>query len=387
MLRAGEIEAFENELPIFVKTSGNRIAPVLIAYAMKKRRDGDINESLETLQRVLADYPSVREEALWAIGWTQYIAGDYEKARETLSQMTSSYTDPRYVYWKTKCSELLGDTKSPKTTSVKEGGHRDFYAILSLLKDNRSPKKINRNALKPITTTGLSEKTDALAELGFKSEAVFELIYQARRSTEQRETIAISAYLKRLGEEKMSINIVTKVPYREEIHELYYPLSYWAFVEEAAGKNGVDPLLVLSVIREESRFDPQARSIAGALGLMQLMPQTAARFSRHALKAHKLPANLQDARLNIQIGTYYLSQLLKTFQSIPPALAAYNAGEDAVKSWLSRGNYKTVDEFIEDIPYDETRNYVKRVLNTYFEYLRASEGMDLEKTRKQLGAL
>ncbi|HCL80849.1 MAG TPA: hypothetical protein DHW81_01010 [Nitrospiraceae bacterium] len=158
-------------------------------------------------------------------------------------------------------------------------------------------------------------------------------------------------------------------------------------MEEASGKNNIDPLLVLSVMREESRFDTEARSIAGALGLMQLMPATAQRLDRHVKLNIKHTAQLHDARTNILIGSYYLKQLLKTFNSAPAAIAAYNAGEDAVKEWLRKNTYSTIDEFIEDIPYDETRNYVKRVLTTYFEYMRAIKDTDISTVKKHIGAL
>ena len=84
------------------------------------------------------------------------------------------------------------------------------------------------------------------------------------------------------------------------------------------------------------------------------------------------PRDLLDAKNNLHVGTYYLSNLLKEFGSYPYAIAAYNAGEDIVKKWIHRGGYKSADEFIEDIPYEETRNYVKRVLTSFFEYKRIS---------------
>ena len=100
------------------------------------------------------------------------------------------------------------------------------------------------------------------------------------------------------------------------------------------------------------------------------MPRTARRYNKN-IKAHlKNAPELCDARTNIMLGSSYLKQLLDKLGSVPLALASYNGGEDAVRDWLKNGKYRTVDEFIEDIPYNETRNYVKKVLTTYFEYLR-----------------
>ncbi len=117
------------------------------------------------------------------------------------------------------------------------------------------------------------------------------------------------------------------------------------------------------------------------------MPSTAHKFDKHVKIALKNAGQLHDAKTNILIGSYYLKHLVKTFNSIPLAIAAYNAGEEAVREWLKKGSYTTVDEFIEDIPYDETRNYVKRVLTTYFEYMRASRDTDVYAAKKYIGNL
>jgi soluble lytic murein transglycosylase len=103
------------------------------------------------------------------------------------------------------------------------------------------------------------------------------------------------------------------------------------------------------------------------------MPQTASRISAHARVSLKHSEDLYDIRTNVFIGTYYLKSLINHFDSVPLAIAAYNAGAEAVKDWLTAGRYLSADEFIEDIPYDETRNYVKKVMTSYFEYMRQND--------------
>jgi soluble lytic murein transglycosylase len=125
-------------------------------------------------------------------------------------------------------------------------------------------------------------------------------------------------------------------------------------------------------MREESTFDPNARSTAGAVGLMQLMPQTAFSLDGNLQLGITNSSQVCNINNNIHLGTYYLSILIKEFGSYTYALAAYNAGEEQVRKWTQKGNYKSIDEFIEDIPYSETRNYVKRVMTTFFEYKRFS---------------
>jgi soluble lytic murein transglycosylase len=209
-----------------------------------------------------------------------------------------------------------------------------------------------------------------LEDLGFKSEALSEIIITANRNLPELEIACLSFYVKKMSDFKTSISIANRITYREDLHELYYPPAYWDVVEDAARTNDIDPLLILSIMREESRFAPEARSVAGALGLLQLMPQTASRMSARAHVSLKHSDDLYDIRTNVFIGTYYLKSLINHFDSVPLAIAAYNAGEEAVKDWLTAGRYKSADEFIEDIPYDETRNYVKKVITSYFEYMR-----------------
>jgi soluble lytic murein transglycosylase len=151
-------------------------------------------------------------------------------------------------------------------------------------------------------------------------------------------------------------------------HEILYPLAYWSTVKDVSARYGLDPFLLLSVMREESHFDPMAVSSAGAIGLMQLMPYTARRTARRLDLEIDGAKSIHEIENNITLGAYYLSGLLDRFRSVTPALAAYNAGERRVKRWLRQGQYEALDEFIEDIPFDETRNYVKRIVTTYYRY-------------------
>ena len=173
-----------------------------------------------------------------------------------------------------------------------------------------------------------------------------------------------------LGAYEQVVRLAARVPYNEKVHRFVYPLAYDESITKLSRKYRIDPHLVLSVIREESRFDRDARSPAGALGLMQLMPYTAQRLDRILRVGIKGTHDILDVNNNLHLGIYYLSQLVREFGSYPPAVAAYNAGEKAVRKWKKLGNYPSSDVFIEDIPYSETKKYVKRVLTTYFQYKR-----------------
>ena len=401
LFRIGDIDTFESELPEFVKTGDKRFASLLIAYGTKTRRDGNIEKALEVFNNTLSKYPSEKEDILWAKGWTYYLSGEYKNASELFSQLYDAHGGSKYLYWKNRCAEKSGSAHP--SAHKKTVAYRDYYGFLSMLKEDsglqalsamaeagakEKTQKVKIDVLQsPRSLSPSLERVDILIKLGLKREAVSELIYMSKKNTNPGNIVNLSSYLKNLGNHKMAVNLVSRIPYAENLHELLYPPAFSEEVEEASGKNNIDPLLVLSVMREESRFDTEARSIAGALGLMQLMPATAQRLDRHVKLNIKHTAQLHDARTNILIGSYYLKQLLKTFNSAPAAIAAYNAGEDAVKEWLRKNTYSTIDEFIEDIPYDETRNYVKRVLTTYFEYMRAIKDTDISTVKKHIGAL
>ncbi len=220
------------------------------------------------------------------------------------------------------------------------------------------------------------DRIEALCDLGLSQEALLELIHISKEIGSIEELLYICSKLQELGEYKHLVRLVEKVPYMEELHQFRYPLAYKEIIEDLSVKYNIDPFLVLSVVREESRFDPEIKSIAGAIGLMQLMPKTAFRLDSKLKLGIKGTHELVDIKKNLHIGIFYLSNLIKEFGSYTYAIAAYNAGEEIVKKWLQNRNYKSVDEFIEDIPYSETRNYAKRVISTFFEYKRFSSMKD-----------
>ncbi len=386
LLRAGDMKTFESELQALMKSSDKRIAEVLVNYGSRKRREGDSKEALRIFAHVMARHPSAKEEALWATAWTYFLSREYEKAYTTFSRLYETFGDSRYLYWKVRSSDITGRSKKQGEQLYKNGvNYRDFYAFLSILRDDKRVPPVITSARKPLSVP-FSERVDILTTLGLTAEATEELLYRSKRpNTSPDELVYISSYLNKLGDYRAALSLLGRVPYAESLHELFYPLAYAMEVEKAAEQNGIDPLLILSVIREESRFGHDARSIAGACGLMQLMPRTADKLCKSMNIPLVAPQKLYDAETNILLGARYLRNLLKTYNSIPEALAAYNAGENIVNNWLNNATYISVDEFIEDIPYRETRNYVKRVMTTYFEYLRASQGVDVQRIRSDLG--
>ena len=146
-----------------------------------------------------------------------------------------------------------------------------------------------------------------------------------------------------------------------------YPLPYEALLRREAAKNGLDSSLVAGLIRQESTFDTEAVSRAGALGLMQVLPSTGKSLAKQ-LRLHYAQKKLFDAEFNLTVGTVYFKQLLRASGGVEQALAAYNAGEDRIAVWSAERKYDEVPELVESIPITETREYVQIVLRNAQAY-------------------
>jgi soluble lytic murein transglycosylase len=147
-----------------------------------------------------------------------------------------------------------------------------------------------------------------------------------------------------------------------------YPVPYWNEIQRWSSQHTVNPVLALALMRQESRFEPRIKSVVGATGLMQLMPETAAEVATQIkLKKYQLE-NPDD---NIRLGTWYLNSTHQTYQGNSMlAIASYNAGPGSVTQWLKTLNTQDADAFVETIPFDETQGYVKSVLENYWNYAR-----------------
>ena len=144
---------------------------------------------------------------------------------------------------------------------------------------------------------------------------------------------------------------------------ILFPEPYWTIIKQESAKNGLDPYLVASLIRQESEFNPSVISYANAWGLMQLLPSVGKQLAREEGLTHFQTFQLLDPETNIRLGTRYLKQTLDRFNGVPEyALAAYNAGESRVVDWQSAGPYSGMDEFVESIPFTQTREYVQAIL-------------------------
>jgi len=150
-----------------------------------------------------------------------------------------------------------------------------------------------------------------------------------------------------------------------------FPRPYWDALRRYSDENSLDPYLVASLIRQESEFNPAAISHANAYGLMQLLPRTGKGEAKKQGLQHYNTDSLLDPTTNIELGTHYFRQMVDHFGGqIEYALAAYNAGEERVEDWRASGTYRDIDEFVESIPFTETREYVQAIVRNAEVYKR-----------------
>ena len=148
-----------------------------------------------------------------------------------------------------------------------------------------------------------------------------------------------------------------------------YPMKYSEYVYKYSEEYNVDPLMVFAIIKAESNFNPNVVSSSKAIGLMQLMDATAEELARKLDISFEKESSLYDPELNIKLGTKYFSDLLKEYkQNTLLALTSYNAGKGNVKRWIEQGVIKEDGSDIENIPYKETNNYVRKIVRDYKIY-------------------
>ncbi len=375
---------FEKRYP-----DNRRLALLFLMEADELRRKGRLSDAAKSYREVVKHFADKAEEALWGLAWMNYMSGDYKDALAYFSEL-AAYAKSRdyykYIYWKARTEEKLfagcnmeaqrgksGDTENVcnkiKPDPFSElTADESYYGYLIRLRSSAHELPERVRISKPARPEGKTyERIDALVSLGMKEEAAKEIADSLKRAKKRRELFYLGYMAMKL--EKYKDVIAFAEPRKDrEFLPYSYPLGFRDIVTRAADSENLDAHLIAALIREESRYDPEVISWAGAVGLMQLMPSTADILKDDMDMEIEDHSGLQDAGKNISLGTHYFSRLVRNFNNIPLAIAAYNAGEKTLRKWMSRFNDHDIPEFIENIPYKETRRYVKKVLKSYWQY-------------------
>lgn len=356
---------------------------------------GQQEAAVRTYRRLFAKehrYSRFRDEAAWRLAWIHHRRSDHATARTLFHEIAGRGGDLKAAasFWEARTAETLKELVTARRLyrRVVRKDPESYYAVLATrrleglgvtLPDSLPPERPEKKA-------GEKEKVGAprlgaragfhlvrartLARLGLNRLAHPELDHVRRHSkfTAGLRLLLMREYARTHAHHR-SLSLALQSPPSPETLRLRYPLAHWDAVRRYAAENGLDPCLVLSLIRQESMFKPRAVSPANAHGLMQLLHETARTEASKIGLPEPQARQLFDPELNIRLGVHHLKGLLEDYaHSRAKALAAYNAGREAVERWTRDLGSADDVEFIERISYRETRRYVKAVLRNYHAY-------------------
>jgi soluble lytic murein transglycosylase len=337
--------------------------------------------------------------AHWRAGWLSYRQGLYADAERIFDEQIRLYPGATEtvsaLYWRGRLYEMqdhmLAQAAADYRTLVRAYQHF-FYAQMARQRlaalGNAPPvaaPQLDRIQAPPVPLLVESFPADSphlakarlLVNAGLNEYIAQEIAADPDASSwsDLAEAQIYSSY----GETFRAMRAMKKaLPYAatasiESIPLLYwrilFPQAWWETIKAESAKNNLDPYLVAALIRQESEFNPSAISKANACGLMQLLPSVGKAMAREEGISHFESYQLLDPETNIRLGTRYLRKAMDKFGGVEEyALAAYNAGDDRVLEWQAAGPYHGIDEFVESIPFTETREYVEGILRNEETY-------------------
>lgn len=360
----------------------------LIGINLEER--GEDAAALKVYARLIRNYPNsgLGDTARWQRAWLYYRQGNLTRAEHELEHILKDYPESpqtaQALYWRGRMLEKMGKSDLAKQVYqrvVQEATLDPYYEWRARERLSLKPQQFSPELPPPTENPGppALAKARELSQLGIWEDAAAEYWEAA---TADRDQISLQweacQALVRANEFEKVVQIARSAVYtlledggRDEALPTFgsflYPRGFWPWIDQYVKETPLDPYFVTALIREESAFSPKAVSRAGARGLMQLMPRTAARVAKEIDLPD--PVDLNAPGHNIALGIRYLAGLHQQFGgNLVLTLAAYNAGPHAVQRWLTDGSIQDPETFVEEIPYRETREYVKRVLGSYDRY-------------------
>lgn len=335
-------------------------------------------QAIKTYDLLIRSYPRNKyaEDGAWNLGWIYYRKGQYREAHGTFSAFTnsdSSFNASNAKYWKARTLEKQGkhDEAHMQYRELAGSTTPTYHTYLAQKKSGYTPTFTNISpesvTLGP-KATQRKNKAQMLINLGMPEEAQLEIVAMEDEANTKEELVIVSLLYSEVDDYYQSIKVAQGLGL-PQANRLSYPKGFKEFVGPYSKKYGVDELLVYSIIREESRFQKDVVSPADAVGLMQLIPPTARTVARQIGINGFSTAMLTIPRINIEMGIFYFKQVLDKFNGdVELALASYNAGPHRAADWKTRFYGLEKDEFIEEVPFRETRNYIRRILRSYGAY-------------------
>ena len=395
LMRRGDNAAARNAFlraeTTFPREGGSDEAGYLAAWlAMSAGDDGAAAAAFETFE-LRHPESRKRDEARWFRGFTLLRRGALDDARSTFRSLVADFPRsqlvPQATYWATRAAQLEGTRDAGPAVDLAaeyraliESSSASLYARLAVERlrelgvDAAEPLRVKPEELSPKTPKRLALAA-ALVRAGLLVDADEEVEAALGSVTGPDDALVFGHALQAMGEfgaaHALAARYLWGAVYTMRAPRavgLMYPRAWRSTVERWAATDGVDPFFCWAIMRRESAFRPGVTSFADARGLMQLIPPTARQIASQ-LKAGPIePDELYAPDTNVKLATWYLSQLFRRLTHPGLVAAAYNGGPGPVVRWLERRGAVPLDQWIEEIPYKETRGYVKQVIADFYIY-------------------
>jgi soluble lytic murein transglycosylase len=373
----------------------------------------DYPKAVEYYGYLATHFPQSKNAAAahWRAGWLSYRQGQYAEAARLFDEQIKLYPGAAEtvsaLYWRGRLYETQDNSPSLAAANYRailRAYQHYFYAqmarerlaALGKLEPASAPQLDQFQPLPepklvdsfPVDSPHLA-KAKLLANAGLNEYIADEI--KADPDSDSWSALAEAQIYANYGETYRALRALKRaLPYATTASidsiplaywRILYPEPYWDTIKAESEKNNLNPYLVASLIRQESEFNPAAISYANAWGLMQLLPVVGHQMAREEGMTHFQTFQLLDPETNIKLGTRYLRQMLDHFGGVEEyALAAYNAGDNRVTDWEAAGPYSGMDEFVESIPFTQTREYVEAILRNEETY-KDIDGFALEHTK------
>jgi soluble lytic murein transglycosylase len=363
-------------------------------YLLRK----DYDHAIDCYRELQARFPAaVRASyAHWKVAWLSLRQGRNAEAKKDFEDQIALYPDsaevPASLYWRGRLAEEDQDPATARAYYIKTSQRfRNFYygelsrqrlsklappaggdVHLALL-DHIAPLNAAPKAADAAPEDNLRVQKAHLLENGALLDfAVRELKAAAQQDPGNWLAPEIARMYQDAGRYDLAIQTLKRaepnyfavdIPSLPRTYwEALFPKAYWADLKQFSEANNLDPYLVASLIRQESEFNPNAVSKKDAVGLMQLLPRVGKKVAKEEKLKHYTDGQLFTPGVNLEVGTKYFREMVDQFGAVEYALAAYNAGSDRVVDWQAQPKYRDVQEFVESIPFTETREYVEAIV-------------------------
>ncbi len=375
-------------------------------YLLKR----DYPKAIEYYSYLAAHFSASKDAAAahWRAGWLNYRLGNYAEAARLFDEQIKLYPSAdetvSALYWRGRLYETQDHYPALAAANyraiIRAYQHyfyaqmaRERLAELSKTASEAGPEPDPQlDQFQPLPEPKLMDsfpvdsphlaKAKLLANAGLNEFIAAEI--KADPDSDSWSALAEAQIYSNYGETFRAIHALKRaLPYASTASissipliywRILYPEPYWETIKTESARYNLNPYLVASLIRQESEFNPAAVSYANAYGLMQLLPVVGHQMARELGMTHFQTFQLLDPETNIKLGTRYLRQMLDKFNGVEEyALAAYNAGDNRVTDWEAAGPYSGMDEFVESIPFTQTREYVEAILRNEETYKAIDE--------------